>query len=172
MDVKSLERRAIKACEQNLGWKTCAHWKANLVLVIATAIAVAVSMRAMLGALLLVVPLDSWAGTVLIRTWLAGDGLFFASAFVSTFGGATSLLRELRTTPEQSFSILHAVGHMFSAQFSGLMTLVGCLYANVPPLLALLACGMAGWAGNAWLVRLDKWTGHRVFPEPPSDDPK
>ena len=157
---------AIEICDRAFHWRTCRHWKANLILVIATAIVVALSMRGLTFALLMVVPLDSRAGSFVLHSWLISDGLFYSSAGIAALGGATSLLKDLREKP-QSFSIIGAFGHMAAAQFAGLITFLMTMYMSLPAWLALALCGMAGWRGNIALQRWDKRLQKRMSDDLP-----
>lgn len=153
--IEKINDCAIEICDRAFHWRTCRHWKANLLLVIATAVFVALSMRGLTFALLIVVPLDSHAGAFVMHSWLISDGLFYTSAGVSALGGATSLLKDLRETPA-SFSVIGAIGHMAAAQFAGLITFLVAMYMAWPAWLSLALCGMAGWRGNIALQRWDK----------------
>lgn len=146
----------------------CAHWKANLVLIIGAAIATALSMRVMVAVYVGILPAESWAGGLVMHAWMMSDKAFYATLGIAALGGATSMLHEIKQAPEK-WSLLNGIGHMFAAQFAGLLTyLLGVEY-QFAPALSLAACGIAGWGGNRTIQLINDRIINRIFPDgPPS----
>lgn len=142
----------------------CEHWRANIVLVLMTAIGTSMSLRVLAGIYAVMLPEDSYAQVLAQTAALLPQHVFYGSAAIATLGGAVSLLHELRTNA-QTWNILSAVGHMFAAQFAGLLVyLLGIEWGFSWPF-ALTACGVAGWGGNRTIQLVNDRVINRIFPD-------
>ena len=154
----------LSAYIRNIMAGRCLHWRANLILVASSAISTALALRALIGVYVAIIPHDSLAGAFVVNAWMMSDGIFYGTVAIAALGGATSMLHEIKQSPEK-FSLLNGIGHMFAAQFAGLLTyLVGIEY-NLAPALALAACGVAGWGGNRTIQLVNDRIINRVFPQ-------
>lgn len=148
--------------------RRCEHWRANVLLIITSGMATAVSLRIMVAIYAGILPAESRAGGLVIQAWLMSEKMFYATLAIAALGGATSMLHEIKQAPEK-WSLLNGIGHMFAAQFAGLLTyLIGIEY-QLAPALALVACGLAGWGGNRTIQLINDRVINRIFPDgPPS----
>lgn len=137
-----------------------------MALVTLTSIGTAMAMRWLVGVYAVLLPTDSWASALAQAAWGLSSHAFYGTAAIATLGGATSLLHELRSDPK-SFSILMAIGHMFAAQFAGLLVfLLGVEWGFSAPF-SLVACGVAGWGGNKTIALMNDRVINRIFPDSP-----
>lgn len=144
----------------------CVHWRANAVLILCTAISTSVAMRVLAGIYAVLLPQDTYAQTLAATASMLPQHVFYGSAAIATLGGAVSLLHELRNQ-SQTWNILNAVGHMFAAQFAGLLVyLLGLEWGFSWPF-ALAACGVAGWGGNKTIQLVNDRVISRIFPDSP-----
>lgn len=142
----------------------CEHWLANVVLVSVTAVATSIALRILVGIYAVMLPQESFAQSIAETAAMLPQHIFYGSAAIAALGGAVSLLHELRTT-QMSWSILNAVGHMFAAQFAGLLVyLLGMEWGFSWPF-ALVACGVAGWGGNRSITLVNDRVINRIFPD-------
>ena len=146
--------------------RACPHWKANVGLIISSAITTAVGIRVLIGVYVGIIPADSWAGALMLNAWLMSDGIFYSTIAIAALGGATSMLHEIKQSPEK-WSLLNGLGHMFAAQFAGLLAYLLGIEYTLPPELALVACGIAGWGGNRTIQLINDRIINRVFPNQP-----
>jgi hypothetical protein len=151
---------------KSLAQSRCMHWRANLLLVATSAITTAVGFRVLIGVYVGIVPNDSWASAMLTNAWLMPDRIFYSTVAIAALGGATSMLHEIKQAPER-FSLLNGIGHMFAAQFAGLLAYLLGIEYTLPPALALVACGIAGWGGNRTIQLINDRIINRVFPNQP-----
>lgn len=152
----------IKAAAFKRFW--CEHWRANVVLVMLTAVGTSMSLRVLAGIYAVLLPEDSYAQVLAQTAAMLPQHVFYGSAAIATLGGAVSLLHELRTNA-QTWNILNAVGHMFAAQFAGLLVyLLGIEWGFSWPF-ALAACGVAGWGGNRTIQLVNDRVINRIFPD-------
>lgn len=142
----------------------CEHCRANAVLILCTAISTSVAMRVLAGIYAVLLPQDTYAQTLAATASMLPQHVFYGSAAIATLGGAVSLLHELRTNA-QTWNILNAIGHMFAAQFAGLLVyLLGIEWGFDWPF-ALAACGVAGWGGNKTIQLVNDRVISRIFPD-------
>lgn len=142
----------------------CEHWRANALLILCTAISTSVAMRVLAGIYAALLPQESYAQTLAATASMLPQHVFYGSAAIATLGGAVSLLHELREQ-SQKWNILNAVGHMFAAQFAGLLVyLIGIEWGFHWPF-ALAACGVAGWGGNKTIQLVNDRVISRIFPD-------
>lgn len=142
----------------------CEHWRANGVLVLLSAVASSIGLRVLAGIYAALLPEDSFAQTLAQTAAMLPQHVFYGSAAIATLGGAVSLLHDLRTNA-QTWNILNAVGHMFAAQFAGLLVyLLGIEWGFSWPF-ALAACGVAGWGGNRTIQLVNDRVINRIFPD-------
>lgn len=154
--------RQIKDVARRHVW--CEHWRANFALVIVTSVCTAWAMRFLIAVYAVIMPENSYAAALAQAALDMSRSSFYLTAAIATLGGATSLLHELRQSP-QSFSILMAVGHMFAAQFAGLLVfLLGVEWGFSTPF-ALASCGVAGWGGNKTITLINDRIINKVFPD-------
>ena len=98
-------------------------------------------------------PAPVWATEVAQRVVDLSIRDFWLACATGSAGGAVSLFRELRDDWSK-FRVLWALGHMVTAQFAALMTYLLAVTWELPETLALVACGLFGWLGNAGLEKL------------------
>lgn len=154
---------ALYICERALHWKRCDHWKANLVLAFTSALAAAYALRWLLGVYAAALPWGSWAGEMAFQAVSMSKVAFGYTVGIAAMGGVTSLLHELRNDATK-LSFINAVGHMFAAQFAGLLMYLLAVEWGLSQTLALVACGIAGWGGNRSITAINDRVIARLFP--------
>lgn len=162
-DPTLIDRCVLAVCERGLHWRRCVHWKANLLLTITSAIAAAYALRWLLGVYAVVLPWDSWAGELAMQAVAMSKAAFGYTVGIAAMGGVTSLLHELRADATK-LSFINALGHMFAAQFAGLLMYLLAVEWGMSETLALVACGLAGWGGNKSITMLNDRVLQRVLP--------
>lgn len=161
--TKRIDACAIAFCERALHWKRCEHWKANLILTCLSALASAAALRWLLGVYAMALPWDSWAGDLAMQAVAMSRSAFAYTVGIAAMGGVTSLLHELRNDATK-LSFTNAIGHMFAAQFAGLLMYLLSVEWGLSETLALVACGMAGWGGNKFISMVNDRVIQRIFP--------
>lgn len=140
-------------------YQRCTYWRANIVFAVVAAVVSTAGMRYSAGLWLLIVPMDTFAAAALKGVVTMSEWHFGLTASIAAVGGATSFLHEARADPT-NLRIINAIGHMFSAQFAGLLVYFLALEWNWSVPYALAACGLAGWSGNKTIMALnDKMLG-------------
>lgn len=142
-------------------FKLCPWWRANVALVLLSAIAVSAMLRQIAWIALFALPADTFAQELAARAIQMSAPHFGFACFFAGWGGVSSLLHEIKTDASK-FSFMNAVGHMFIAQFAGvLMYLIALEYEYSIPS-SLFACGIAGWFGNKFIVALSDLVTKRL----------
>lgn len=140
----------------------CERWRANALLILCTAISTSVAMRVLAGIYAALLPQESYAQTLAATASMLPQHVFYGSAAIATLGGAVSLLHELREQ-SQKWSILNAVGHMFAAQFAGIIMYLLSVEWGFSVPFGLVSCGLAGWGGNRTISLLNDRIVNRIF---------
>lgn len=163
MTPQKINDCALYLCERALHWKRCDHWRANLVLVVLSALATAFAMRWLVGVYAWFLPWDSFAGELAMQAVQMSKTAFLYTVGIAAMGGVTSLLHELRNDATK-LSFINAVGHMFAAQFAGLLMYLLAVEWGFSQTLALVVCGLAGWGGNRTITMINDRVILRIFP--------
>ena len=148
-------------CRRRMQWKSCDHWKANLVLVVCSALSMALALRQIAWVAVFAFPGDSIASTLAYTAVTMTWQHFAMACGIAAWGGGARFLHDLRES-ESAFSIVNAVGHVVISQFAGVLTYLFALYLTLPWPLGLMACGLAGWGGSKAIVRLDRAVNKRM----------
>lgn len=136
-------------------YRQCTYWRANLIVAALAAVASAAMLRWSAVIWLVMLPTDSWAAQMLAGVVTMSTSHFALTAAVAAIGGATSFLYEVRSDPT-NLRIINALGHMFSAQFAGLLVYLLALEWSWSTPYALASCGLAGWGGNRSIQMLNE----------------
>lgn len=140
----------------------CVHWRANAVLILCTAISTSVAMRVLAGIYAVLLPQDTYAQTLAATASMLPQHVFYGSAAIATLGGTVSLLHELRARPN-NWNILYAIGHLFAAQFAGIIMYLLSVEWGFSVPFGLVSCGLAGWGGNRTISLLNDRIVNRIF---------
>lgn len=144
----------------------CEHWRANAALIVCAATCTSVAMRVLAGIYAALLPNDSWAQVAASSIATLPEHMFYACAAIAALGGTVSLLHELRARPN-NWNILYAVGHLFAAQFAGIIMYLLSVEWGFSVPFGLVSCGLAGWGGNRTISLLNDRIVNRIFGEAP-----
>lgn len=126
---------------------TCEHWQINLAMSFVAAFISAFALRWSIGFWFAFLPTDTWASELLITAIGMSARDFWLTMAVSAFGGVASFMHEVRGD-SSNLKIINAIGHMFSAQFAGLMMYLLAVEWGISSAYGIAMCGIAGWGGN------------------------
>jgi len=151
--IRALKEFVVRALIDWWHRNTCEHWKANVAMSFVAAIISGYAIRWSVGFWAMFLPHDSWAGELVIGAISMSGRAFALTMAVSALGGVASFMHEVRGDPT-NLRIINALGHMFSAQFAGLIMFLLTVEWGMSTPYGLALCGVAGWGGNKTMTVL------------------
>ena len=157
----------------------CPHFGWKITLAVLSSIIAGGVLRWFLGITATLAADGAWAQALVVgaQEVIALSFVDFGLAVgIGSLGGFASLMSELRKDWTK-FNIMSGVGHMAVAQFAALIAYLIAASNEIDLPLALAGAGLAGWAGNVFLVwassGIGRMIGLHVDPakDPPKDQP-
>lgn len=153
LSIRSLREFAVRTF---INWRhrnTCEYWKVNVLMSAVAAVISGYAIRWSVGFWAMFLPHDSWASELVVSAITMSGRDFALTMAVSAFGGVASFMHEVRGDPT-NLRIINAIGHMFSAQFAGLMMYLLSIEWGLSSAYGIAMCGVAGWGGNKTMTLL------------------
>lgn len=153
--IRSVKESVVRALIDWWHRNTCEYWKANVLMSVVAAVISGYAIRWSVGFWAMFLPHDSWAGELVVSAITMSGRDFALTMGVSAFGGIASFMHEVRGDPT-NLRIINAIGHMFSAQFAGLLMYLLAIEWGLSSAYGIALCGVAGWGGNKTMTLLSE----------------